>query len=329
MQRALHLLGVLWLVSDSALAQTRKPTGAEWDQVRPLFALVEQVAAGKPPPAEVTLTWQCHFVNAEAGVVFVPFTVTVAQGELTSFPIAMYLRVVARGAPAPAPGPRDALAQYPFEDAAIFEGPAEGRRITRAFTAPPGQYDVYIALTERPNAGQVPPKTAVLKQPVNIPDFQSGLSVSSIIVAEKILIDPSNRRPTFEEQLDDPYVLWGTRVTPATTSTFGRSRNLSLTFLIYNVTAAGGDKPDVEVQYAFHRKTAAGDTFFTRTNPELFNAETLGPGFSLTAGDLIIGGQEMPLSRFPDGEYRLEITVTDKTGAQSITRNVHFVVAGP
>src|SRR5438552_921407 len=101
-----------------ALGQTRKPINEEWDQVKPLFKIVEEVAAGKPAPSDVTLSWHCHFLKAQSGVVFVPFTLKIERSAFAAFPVAMYVRVVGRGAPAPAPGPRDALAQYPFEDAA-------------------------------------------------------------------------------------------------------------------------------------------------------------------------------------------------------------------
>lgn len=313
------------------LAQTkevpRKLTQDEWDQVKPLFKLVEEVAAGKPAPSDVTLTWHCHFLNAEAGVVLVPFTLRIEQGEFTSFPVAMYLRVVTHGARAPAPGPRDALAQYPFEDAAVFDRPADGR-ISRAFTAPPGEYDVYVALTEKPNIDLTAPKTVVFKQTVKVPDLMSDLTVSSIIVVEKAEVDPSNKRLTFEEQLDEPYALWGTKFTPAIRNTFGRDEKLSVVFLIYNTGAAADDKPDVKVQYNFHQRTGAAETFFTKTRPEVFNAQTLRPEFSLAAGDLIIAGQEMPLARFPDGDYRLEINVTDKTSGKSLKRDVNFTVVG-
>lgn len=324
----IYLCVLCVLCVESAFAQTRKPVGEEWNQVKPLFALVEQAAAGHPAPRDVALAWQCHFLNAQAGVVFVPFTLALEQGEFTSFPVAMYLRVVGRGAPAPAPGPRDALAQYPFEDAAVVDRPAGGR-IRRAFTAPPGDYDVYVALTESPTTGSAaPPKTVVLKQAVTVPDLESNLGTSSIIVADKIEVDPRNRRPSFEEQLDEPYALWGSKVTPAMTNRFGRSRTLSLIFLVYNAAATAGDKPDIEVRYTFHRRDSPESAIFTATKPELFNAQTLGREFSLAGGDLIVAGQEMPLSRFPDGEYRLEIRIVDNVAAQSITRNIDFVVAG-
>ena len=164
--------------------QTRKPINEEWNQVKPLFKIVEQVAAGKPAPSDVTLTWHCYFVGAQAGMVFVPFTLKVERGEFTSFPVAMYIRVVTRGAPAPAPGPGDALAQYPFEDAAVFDRPLEGR-INRAFTAPPGDYDVYVALVEKASTTLPQPRTAVVKEAVTVPDLESHLTLSSIIVTEK------------------------------------------------------------------------------------------------------------------------------------------------
>jgi hypothetical protein len=289
---------------------------------------VEQAAAGKPVPSDLTLGWRCHFLNAEAGVVFVPFTLEIQRGSFTSFPVAMYIRVVTRRALAPAPGPRDALAQYPFEDAAILEQP-HGRRIARGFTAPPGHYDVYVALTEKATAQAPVPKTVVVKQEVDVPDLQSGLSVSSLIAAEKVDVDPGPARPDFEEQLDNPYALWGMRVTPAMTDTFRRESSLSIVFLVYNATADAADKPDVEIRYLFHRKTATAETLFTTAPPERFDARTLAPRFSIAAGDLIIAAKEIPLTDFADGEYRLEIDVTDRINAATATRDLRFRVVQP
>lgn len=319
-------------VSTRALAQTsdapKTLTPDEWDQIKPLFTLVEDVAAGKQPPSNVAFTWQSHLLKTVSNVLLVPFTLTVEQGQFTSLPVAMYLRVVSRGAPAPAPGPRDALAHYPFEDAALFDIPAPGR-ISRAFAAPAGEWDVYVALREREGTSTPQPRTVVFKQPVSLPDLGSGLAVSSIIVAEKIEVESGHRRLNFEEQLDAPYTLWGTRITPALGTRFGHSDTLSVVFLVYNTGAAADDKPDVSVQYDFHQKTGATETLFGSTSPQVFNSRTLRPEFSLAAGDLIIAGQDMPLARFPAGDYRLEITVTDQTNGESLKRDVSFTVVGP
>jgi hypothetical protein len=311
----------------SSAAQSRRPVGAEWEQVRPLFALVQEAASGQPAPDDVTLEWHCHFVNADAGVVLVPFTLALRKGEFRSFPLAMSVRVVARGAPAPAPGPRDALAQYPFEDAAVIDH-LEGNRIVRAFTAPPGAYDVYVAIAERSAGPAASAKRVVLKQPVDVPDFTGVLATSSVIVAERIAPDQRGTRPTFEEQLDDPYALWGMRITPAIVNVFGRNSTLSLAFVVYN-TASKDDKPDVEVRYTFHRRQGDGESAAVRTNPEIFNSRTLRPEFSLNAGDLIVAGREIPLAQFDAGDYRLDIEVFDRLGATSLTRAIDLVVTGP
>jgi hypothetical protein len=319
-------------LSATALAQTtnvpRTLTPDEWDQVKPLFKLVEDVAAGNQAPTNAALTWQHHFLKTTSDVVLVPFTVAFEKGQFTSFPLAMYVRVVAHGSRAPAPGPRDALAQYPFEDAALFDEPADGR-IRRAFVAPAGDWDVYVALREKPETTTSQPRTGVIRQAVSVPDFGSQLAVSSVVVAEKIEVESARKRLNLEEQLDEPYLLWGTRITPASGTRFGRSARLSLVFLIYNTGTAASDKPDVSVQYDFHQKTGTGERLFGSTRPQVFNAHTLAPEFSLAAGDLLIAGQEMPLARFPDGDYRLVIGVTDNTNGKSLQHEVNFTVAGP
>jgi hypothetical protein len=239
----------------------------------------------------------------------------------------MYVRVVRRGAPAPAPGPKDPLAHYPFEDASIIRR-LNAPRISRAFTAPPGDYDVYVAIAEAAAADSTRPRTVVLRQAVTVPDLGTDFTTSSIIVADRVEADAASRRATFDGQLDEPYRLWGSRITPALRRSFGRAETLSIVFLVYNARAADNDKPDVEVDYALHRRDGAGEAPFARLSPERFSAATLPASFSLAAGDLIVAGREMPLGTFPAGNYRLEIRVTDRAGGRTLARNVFFAVAG-
>lgn len=311
----------------SSAAQSRRPTGQEWTQVRPLFPLVQAVAAGSPAPSDVEMTWQCHFIDADAGVVLVPFTLDFTHDTFDTFPLAVYVRVVMRGAQAPAPGPTDALAQYPFEDAAIVEGPLQARRISRAFTAPPGAYDVYVAVAEPPKADGTRGKTSVIKQEVTIPDLKSGLTTSSIIVAERVQVDAQAARATYEEQLDDPYRLWGNRITPATRRTFRQDETLSLLFLVYQARAGADGKPDVEVSYRVTGgPIGTRDTLQVRVAPEVFNAGSLPAGFSLANGDLVLAGRQIPLATFPAGAYRVDIGVTDKLAGASVRRVLAFSV---
>ncbi len=75
-------------------------------------------------------------------------------------------------------------------------------------------------------------------------------------------------------------------------------------------------------------KQGTGEKLFNRTRPQPFNDSTLPAEFNAEKGHQIMAGQAVPLASFPEGDYRLEIKVTDKTNSKSVTRNVNFTVAG-
>ena len=58
------------------------------------------------------------------------------------------------------------------------------------------------------------------------------------------------------------------------------------------------------------------------------NAQTLGAEFNLATGHQLQSGQAVPLASFPEGEYRLEIKITDKVSNKSLVRDVNFSVSG-
>ncbi len=81
------------------------------------------------------------------------------------------------------------------------------------------------------------------------------------------------------------------------------------------------------MEYAFHQKTADGEKFFNKTDPQVMNAETLPPQFDLAAGHQLTGSLAVPLASFPEGDYRLELKVSDKVSGKSVTRESTFSVA--
>jgi hypothetical protein len=97
--------------------------------------------------------------------------------------------------------------------------------------------------------------------------------------------------------------------------------------LIYNPKTDAMNKPDVTVEYNFYQKPAgAAEKFFNKTNPQALNAMTLPPQFDMAQGHQLQTGQAVPLASFPDGDYRLEIKVTDKLANKSLTRDINFTV---
>jgi len=200
-------------------------------------------------------------------------------------------------------------------------------RISRAFAVPAGDYDVFVALRERPTKDQkTAPKIALLNESLSIPDLGSKLTLSSIFVADKIeaLAAPLNR----DQQLKQPYTLGTMAIVPAVGNTVPKSGELSVIFFVYNTGLDAAKKPNIEVEYNFHQKTSEGEKFFNKTNPQQFNAETLPPQFDVAAGHQVVGGQSVPMGSFAPGEYRLEVKVSDKVSGQSLTRSVAFTVTG-
>ena len=76
------------------------------------------------------------------------------------------------------------------------------------------------------------------------------------------------------------------------------------------------------------RSRRAREKFFNKTNPQALNAQTLPPQFDFAAGHQLQSGQAVPLASFPEGDYRLEIKVTDKLASKTLTRDVNFSVSG-
>lgn len=349
------LLALALAAAAPALARAgqQKPAEKKFDKAQTLEAqalatLVTDVMVGAQAPADFPIGWQNHYLKARDQRTFVPYVVSIPAGALVTPSVATYVRVVKKGGEtdteaakatpdkaaaaqkAGKPAPR---AEYAFEDVFFTDlKTPEGKdpyRILRALSVLPGEYTVYLVVRERPTAEKKPGsgKTSLIKQAITVPDFwQPGLTTSSIIVADKVDLLTA---PTAENQLiEHPYDFGNTRLIPVPTDhKFSKKEDLSIIFLVYNEeTAKDTKKPDVAVEYTFNQKTESGEKYFNKTNPQNFNAETLPPTFDAAAGYQIPAGQSVPLASFPEGEYRLEIKVTDKIAGKSIVRNVDFVV---
>jgi len=254
--------------------------------------------------------------------------------------VSVYWRVVAKNAAAAAAAPakkddkkddKDKKPEYAYEDINTITLAADQKRISRSFTVAPGDYDVYVVVKE-PTPDKAPknapaPKVSLVKQAVTVPDlWNDELNTSSVIVAERI--DPLPAPLTPQQQTERPYALGTMEIVPALDTKFTKQSELSTFLLIYNAKTDGANKPDVSVEYSFYVKAEGAEKFFNKTNPQNLNAQTLPPQFDFAAGHQLQSGQAVPLASFPEGEYRLEIKVTDKLANKSLTREVKFSVSG-
>ncbi len=115
------------------------------------------------------------------------------------------------------------------------------------------------------------------------------------------------------------------RVVPSTDLKLKKSGELNVLFWIYGTQETDG-KPDVQIDFSFHQKTAEGEKYFNKTAPQLLNASTLPPQFDLSAGHQLPGSLVVQLASFPVAEYRLEMKLTDKASGKTLTYDANFTV---
>jgi hypothetical protein len=342
---------VMFASSGALFAQSKddkKKDEAQRKEIQNIVKTVDDLAAGQPTANDLSMTWLREDVlKAQGNKEYVPFTVQIDPSKVTGGTVAFYWRVVSKmppaGASAPEPGKKDdkkdkdkdkgKKPDYAYEDISFVPVTAgqTSLRISRSFTVPGGNYDVYLVAKEptpdKAPKNAPPPKVSAVKQTVNVPDFwSSDLATSSVIVAQRI--DPLPAPLTPQQQTDRPYALGTMEIVPTFETRFTKKAELSTFMLIYNPKVDSANKPDVSVEYNFYQKLAGTpEKFFNKTNPQNLNAQTLPPDFDFAAGHQLQSGQAVPLASFPEGDYRLEIKITDKIANKTLTREINFTVS--
>ena len=300
----------------------------DWEREE-LQALVEAVgeALDGEAPTEDPVGLAPSFVKGTDGNTYVPFTLSIDPGRIGSETVVVYLYVDDRAlAESEDADEREAI----FEDAYFVEVDRgdDPVRLSRAFSVPGGNYDVYVAV--RDSLGEDADDDdrdarplMVFKAPVAVPDlWTADLQTSTVFVGG---IEQLSAPLSPQEQIEQPYTFGPLRITPKHDNSFGKQEELSLLMMVYN-PRLDNDMPNVTVEFNFHTVTADGEEFFNKTTPQEFNAQTLPPGFSVAAGHQVVAGQSIPLRLFPAGDYRLEVVITDNEAESSVTRNVNFTV---
>jgi hypothetical protein len=327
-----------------------------------LVRLVDAVAMGtQPAPTDIPVTWESnHFVKGQAGITYIPFTLSIDKAAVPTPTAALYIRVVDKkmleqaAAPPPAPAasqgnqdnnrnrnqqqaPPPPPPRYAWDNINFIDVPADGK-ISRAIALQPGEYEAFIAVKERSApvdpkakpaqgaAAPAPGKTTVYRKALSVPDFNTAeLSTSSVILATSV--EPVAQQLSPAEQEANPYVFGPMRIVPVRDGRFSKAAELNVIFWIYSAGSAANGKPDVTVEYNFHTRAADGsEKYFNKTAPQDLNAQTLPPEFSVAAGHQLPGSLAVGLKPFPAGDYRLEIKVTDKVTNKTVTQNVNFTV---
>ena len=202
-----------------------------------------------------------------------------------------------------------------------------------------GAYDLYIAVRDsfdgeapveasidafgRQRRQVVVPPITVMRERVTVPDLWSDeLQIGSVLLFRDL--QPLTQAPTPDDIAESPYLLTGFRVTPRLDAGFRRQDSLGFMFGIYNAGHSRG-MPDLTITYTFYTQSDGGEQVFNSTAPQEVGSETLPPGFDVRQFPLIMP-QNIPLSVFPEGAYRLEIKVTDNEEDEERTQSLFFSV---
>ena len=300
-----------------------KRTKAEQVDIDTLVTAVDSVAGDRvTAPSDIGVTWDSsHFFRAPDGSTYMPFTVVVDKSKITTPTAALYVRVGNKGAVAAPPKDKDKNAPIQpwekFDFAAI--GP-EGK-LSRYIQVKPGDYDLFVAVKDKGTVEKADknymPKVGVLKKDLTVPDFNKPeLLTSSMLLSTAI--QPAAGGQTAE---DDPYIFGQMQIVPSKDGKYKKTDTLSVVYWVYGASGDPAGKPDLTIENSFNQKTADGEKFFNKTQPQALNASS---PYNVAMG--VPNFLEVPLVSFAPGDYRLEIKITDKPSGKIVTQNVNFTV---
>jgi hypothetical protein len=218
---------------------------------------------------------------------------------------------------------------YPFEDFDLASQSVrdDGTRIVaRAFTAGPGEYDLFVAWADPSNPKPLS-TVRVMRQSLHLPPAAStGLTTGSIILADKVSVRAAPYPPT--EQAAHPYSIGLLEIAPARDAIYTRDDALAVAFQIINAQPSETGMPDVVVGFRVVRVAGDRETPIASLNPQSYNNTTLPPEFDLRRGHPIFAAVSAPLATLRRGDYRLKIAINDRVGGTGTTADADFRIVG-
>jgi hypothetical protein len=301
-----------------------KRSKAEQVDIDTLVTVVDSVAAGQAAPSDIAVTWDnSHFFRAPDGSTYMPFSVVVDKGKIATPTAALYIRVANKGAAAAAAAKgkdNKSAPVHPWEKFDFAMVGADGK-VSRYLQVKPGDYDLFVAVKDKGTVEKADknymPKVGVLKKDLTVPDYNKAeLGTSSMLLSTAI--QPAAGGQTAD---DDPYIFGQMQIVPSRDGKYKKSDTLSVVYWVYGATGDATGKPDLTIENSFNQKTADGEKFFNKTQPQAVNGQS---PYNVSTG--VPNFLEVPLVSFAPGDYRLEIKITDKPSGKTVTQNVNFTV---
>ena len=217
----------------------------------------------------------------------------------------------------------------PFEDFDVASAAVASdgtRQITRAFTAGPGDYHLFVAWAD-PSAAKPATTIHVVKRALTLPvATTTELTLSSVIVADGLTARALPYPPA--EQSSHPYTIGVTEITPVRDTVFTRDEQLAVAFQVINAQPSGTGKPDIGVTFRIVRVDGDREVPVASLNPQSYTEASMPADFDLRLGHPLLVAMGVPLATVPRGSYRLKIAVNDRLAGRTRTADATFSITG-
>ncbi len=170
--------------------------------------------------------------------------------------------------------------------------------------APPGEHDLELVL--RDNSSN---SIRMAAKRLAVPDWESSLSLSSVVLADQILELDQPSPPGKKE----PFTFGRHKVLPNPTSTFKAGGSLSLYFEVYNLALDEEGKNWVQLKYTIRREG------------RLYRKPLSTYPYPTNRGNRAIMSN-IPLKDFTPGGYTITVALTDQVSGDTASIDVPFHV---
>ena len=220
--------------------------------------------------------------------------------------------------------PRSVLPFEDFDASAMLRAGDIGPAVSRALTAGPGNYSLFVAWAD-PSLADPASKITVVRTSLRLPPASAdALTTSSIILADDVRVRAAPYPAA--EQAAHPYSIGITEVTPAADDEFTNEELLKVFFQVINARPTAQGKPDIEIASRIVRLEDDREQLVASLTPLTYSAASMPAEFDLRRGHPVLAALSAPLSTLSRGSYRLKILVNDRVGGRSTQSDVDFSV---
>ena len=234
-----------------------------------------------PHRPTLAVTWDSnHFFRAPDGSTYMPFTVTVDKSKITSPTAALYVRVANKGGRRPQRRPRARTRTRTPADSSLGEvrlrdGRSRRQAVARYIQVKPGDYDLFVAVKDKGTVEKADKNYTPQSRRAEEGPHRSGLQQggarrrAACCSRRRFSRPPAGRRPMTIRTSSARCRSFRRR-----TASTRRPIRSSVVYWVYGATGDATGKPDLTVENSFNQKTADGEKFFNKTQPQALNSQS-------------------------------------------------------